>query len=89
MDPIIATKVNDGLKMCASGFARTATECSSPQIRNVMAKASQDSIQRQAELTKLMEQRGWYRPPAAHQEDIQQIMPQLEALMMETTVGVR
>lgn len=88
MDPIIATQVNGGLKKCASGFAMSATECSTPEIRSVLAKASQDAIARQEQLTKLMEQRGWYRPPAAHVEDIQQILPQLQALTTKTPVGV-
>lgn len=88
MDAIIATKVNNELKACASGFARSATECSTTQIRNLLAKASQDAIQRQEQLSSLMEQRGWYVPPVAHREDIEQILPQLQALRMETPVGV-
>jgi len=47
MDAIIATSVNSSLKACAAGFARSATECSSPHLRNLMAKASQDAIRRQ------------------------------------------
>src|SRR5690554_4399129 len=89
MDPIIATKVNDGLKCCASGFALSATEASTPQLRNAFLQASQNAIRRQEELSKIMESRGWYRPPAAHPEDIQAILPQLQALVMETPVGVR
>lgn len=89
MDAIIATKLNNELKACASGFARSATECSSPEIRNLMAKASQDAIRRQEELTMLMEQRGWYIPPVARQEDIEEIMPQLQALTLEAPIGAR
>lgn len=88
MDPIIATKLDDGLKFCASGFARSATECANPQLRNVLAEASQKAIQNQEKLFTLMEARGWYRPPMARAEDIQQILPQLEALTMGTTVEV-
>lgn len=88
MDALIATSVNSSLKACAAGFARSATECSSSQLRNLMAKASQDAIRRQEQLTALMEKRGWYVPPYAHQEDINEIMPQLQALTM-TPVGVR
>lgn len=88
MDPIIATSVNTGLKTCASGFARSATECSTPEVRNALAKASQNAIQRQAELTKLMEQRGWYVPVDAHTEDIQAVLPQLQALQGKVPVGV-
>jgi len=84
MDPIIATQVNHGLKTCASGFARSATECSTPQIRSLLAQASQDAINRQEELTRLMESRGWYVPPMARQEDINEIMPQLQALAAES-----
>ena len=80
MDAIIATSVNSSLKACAAGFARSATECSSPHLRNLMAKASQDAIRRQEQLTALMEQRGWYVPPEARQEDIDQILTQLRAL---------
>lgn len=89
MDAVIATNVNTSLKACAAGFARSATECSSPQIRNLMAKASQDAIRRQEQLTALMEQRGWYVPPYADQEDIEDIMPQLQALTVPSPVGVR
>lgn len=89
MDPIIATKVNTGLKACAGGFAKSATECSTPELRNLLAKASQDAIRRQEELTKIMEQKGWYVPPDAHPEDIQAILPQLQALQGKVPVGVQ
>ena len=88
MDPIIATKVNSGLKACASGFALSATECSSPELRSFFAQVSQDAIKRQGDLTKLMEQRGWYVPPNAHTEDIQNIWAQLQALQGNVPVGV-
>jgi len=89
MDAIIATSVNSSLKACAAGFARSATECSSPHLRNLMAKASQDAIRRQEQLTALMEQRGWYVPPEARQEDIDQILTQLRALTTPAPVGAR
>jgi len=88
MDVFIATSVNSSLKACAAGFARSATECSTPELRNLLAKASQDAIRRQEQLTALMEQRGWYVPPYAHQQDINKIMQQLEPFTM-TLAGVR
>lgn len=88
MDSLIATKLNDGLKHCAGTFAKSATECSNPELRRLLAQASQNAIQTQEKLTTLMQQRGWYRPPAARQEDIQMIVPQLQALTAETTVTV-
>jgi len=54
-----------------------------------MAKASQDAIRRQEQLTALMEQRGWYVPPEARQEDIDQILTQLRALTAPAPVGAR
>lgn len=88
MDAIIATKVNDGLKCCASGFALSATECSNSQLRNLFLQSCQSAVRRQEELVKLMEQRGWYRPPMARTEDIQQILPQLQALSPTAMAGV-
>lgn len=88
VDAIIATKVNDGLKFCAAGFARSATETTIPQLRNAFAEASRKAIMSQEKLYTLMEARGWYRPPAARSEDIQQTLPQLQALQMRTPVGV-
>lgn len=88
MDPIIATKLNNSLKTCASGFAKSATECSNPQVRSALAQASQNAIRRQEELYMLMEQRGWYRPPVARDEDIQSVLPQLQSLIQQTPVGV-
>lgn len=84
VDPLIATKVNDSLKVCAGGFARSATECANPQLRNLFAEASQKAIRNQEQLTTMMEQRGWYRPPMARAEDIEMILPQLQALTMDT-----
>lgn len=90
MDAIIATQVDQGLKTCAMQFAHSAVETSSPQVRDAFAKASQDSIRRQQQLYGLMEQRGWYVPPVARQEDIQDVISQLQTLTMETPpVGVR
>lgn len=88
MDAIIATKVNSALKTCASSYAMSATECSTPQLRDLFAKASQDAIRRQHELYTLMEQRGWYRALPAHREDIQAVLPQLQQFV-NTPVGVR
>lgn len=89
MDPIIATQLNTGLKFCATSFAHSALEAGTPQIRNAFLQASQNAIRMQEELSKLMENRGWYRPPAAHSQDIQQILPQLHALTASAPVGVR
>lgn len=88
VDAILATKLNDDLKFCASGFARSATETTIPQLRNAFAEASQKAILSQQQLYTLMEKKGWYRPAAARDEDIQQVLPQLQALQMETFVGV-
>src|SRR5690606_26397475 len=44
MDPIIAAKVNDGLKHCATSFAYSAVEADTPQIRNAFLEASQNAI---------------------------------------------
>lgn len=88
IDAIIATKVNDGLKFCAGGFARSATETTIPQLRNAFAEASQNAIMSQQQLFTIMEKKGWYRPAVARDEDIQQALPQLQALQMETPVGV-
>lgn len=88
MDAIIATNLNHGLKSCASGFALSATECSTPELRNLLAQASQEAIKRQEQLYYLMEQRGWYNAVKAHQEDIQSVLPQLKALTQGTPVTV-
>lgn len=88
MDPIIAAKVNDGLKHCATSFAYSAVEADTPQIRNAFLEASQNAIRRQEELARIMESRGWYRAPAAHREDVQSILPQLQSLI-NVPAGVR
>lgn len=89
MDPVIAAQLNAGLKFCATSFAHSALEADTPAIRNAFLQACQNAIRKQEELAKLMENRGWYRAPAAHTSDVQQILPQLQALAAATPVGVR
>lgn len=89
MDPIIAAALTSGLKFCSTSFAHSALEAGTPEIRKAFLQASQNAIRKQEELSKLMESRGWYRPVGAHPEDIQQILPQLQALTAATPVGVR
>lgn len=88
VDAILATKLNDDLKTCASGFARSATETTNPELRRAFAEASQKAIQSQEQLFRLMEKKGWYTAPAARDEDIQQVLPQLQVLQSDTLVGV-
>lgn len=88
VDAILATKLNDDLKACASGFARSATETTIPELRQAFAEASQRAIQKQQQLFLLMEKKGWYTPPAARDEDIEQVLPQLQVLQSDTLVGV-
>lgn len=81
MDQIVATSCNDGLKACGKGFASSALEASTPQVREAFVQMSQAAIHRQGELAKLMEQKGWYTPVPAHQQDVQQLLPQLQAMV--------
>lgn len=78
MDPIVATTCNDGLKTCAKGFAASAVEASTPQVRQAFVQMSQAAIDRQEQLSKMMEQKGWYTPVPAHQQDVQQVLPELQ-----------
>ncbi len=87
MDQIVATSCNDALKQCAKGFAASALEASTPQVRQAFVQMSQAAIERQEQLTKLMEQRGWYTPVPAHQQDVQRILPELEG-MVHAPAGV-
>lgn len=80
MDQLIATKCNNSLKACAKGFAGSATEASTPQVRQAFMQMSQKAIQMQEELSKMMEQKGWYTPVPAHQEDVQKVLPELKNL---------
>lgn len=85
MDQIVATTCNDSLKLCAKGFAASAVEASTPQVRQAFVQMSQAAIQRQEELAKMMEQKGWYTPVPAHQQDVQQLLPELQSLTQTPT----
>lgn len=89
MDLVVATQVNDRLKHCAVSFAKSATECSNTEIRQTFVDLCQDAIRRQAALAKLMEERGWYVPPAADREALQTLMPQLTPLAQGIAAGAR
>lgn len=80
MDPIVATTCNDGLKTCAKGFAASAVEASTPQVRQAFVQMSQAAIDRQEQLSKMMEQKGWYTPVSARREDVQQVVNELQQL---------
>lgn len=80
MDQIIAATCNDALKLCATSFAGSAVEASTPQVRQTFMQMSQTAVQRQAELSKIMEQKGWYTPVPARQEDIQNVVSELKQL---------
>jgi len=78
MDKIVATACNDALKACAKGFAGSAVEASTPEVRQAFLEMSQTAVRRQEQLTKLMEQRGWYTPVPARQQDVQRLLPELQ-----------
>lgn len=87
MDQIVATTCNDSLKACATGFATSAVEASTPQVRQAFVQMSQAAIQRQEQLATMMEQKGWYTPVPAHQQDVQQLLPELQGMLrMPATV---
>lgn len=81
MDQIVATSCNDSLKQCAKGFAASAVEAATPEVRQAFAEMSQAAIERQQQLFALMEQRGWYTPVPSHPEDVQQLLPELQQLV--------
>lgn len=85
MDQIVATSCNDSLKLCAKGFASSAVEASTPQVRQAFIQMSQTAIERQEQLAKMMEQKGWYTPVPAHQQDVQQLLPELQAMVQTPT----
>ncbi len=80
MDVFIATSTNSALKSCAKGFAGSACEAATPEIRHAFMQMSQAAIQQQEKLTKLMEEKGWYTPVPAHQEDVQKVVTELNQL---------
>ena len=47
-------------------------------MRQAFLEMSQTAVRRQEQLTKLMEQRGWYTPVPARQEDVQRLLPELQ-----------
>lgn len=79
MDIAIATMLNADLKSCVTTCAKSATECTTPELRRAFAQISQDGIERQERLTNLMSQKGIYVAPRADQETINLLMPQLQA----------
>lgn len=81
MDQIFATSCNDHLKQCAKGFASSALEASTPEVRQAFMQMSQAAVERQGQLAKMMQQKGWYTPVAAHEQDIQQLLPELQAIV--------
>lgn len=81
MDQIVATSCNDSLKQCATHFASSATEASTSEVRKAFVQMSQAAIERQGQLAKMMEQKGWYTPVPAQQQDVQKLLPELEAMV--------
>lgn len=81
VDIAIITLVNSHLKECATSSARSATEASNPGIHQTLVQMCQESIQSQAEVAQVMEQKGWYQPPSMDHSDIQQLLPQLNAVL--------
>ncbi|MFO7264749.1 MAG: spore coat protein [Limnochordales bacterium] len=87
MDAIIAATCNDALKTCATTFSHSATEASTPQVRQTFMQLAQTAVYRQGELAKIMEQKGWYTPVPARQEDVQKVVSELKQLtQMPATV---
>lgn len=80
MDAFIAAACNDALKLCATGFIGSAVEASTPEVRQAFLQMSQAAIERQAQLSQLMEQKGWYTPVPARREDVQQVVNELQQL---------
>lgn len=78
-DIAIATFLNKDLKACVTDCARSAVECTTPELRQAFSEIAQDGIDRQERLARLMHQKGWYVAPQAEQETINRLMPQLQA----------
>lgn len=81
IDIAIATTVNDQLKASATSCAKAACESSASELRKAFTQISQESIQLQSQLSRMMASKGWYVPPPADQATINQLMPQLQAAM--------
>lgn len=79
LDIAIATMLNTDLKNCVASCAKSACECTTPEIRREFARISQEGIERQERLAVLMSQKGIYVAPRADHETVGLIMPQIQA----------
>lgn len=79
MDIAIATMINKDLKHCATSTALSACESTVPELRSTLAQISQQSIQRQAELAQMLNQKGIYVAPSADDATISVLAPQLRS----------
>lgn len=59
-------------KFITETYNTFTNECATPNLRNEFMKILNEEHQIQAEVFDVMKQRGWYAPPAAEQQKIQQ-----------------
>jgi spore coat protein CotF len=86
MDIAIGTMIDKDLKSCVATNARSACECTSPQLRQEFTRISQEGIHRQERLSNLLMQKGAYVPARIDHQTIQQMMPQLQAAVQGINV---
>jgi len=79
MDISVATMIDKDLKGCAASSAKSACECTTPELRQMFTAMAQDNIRRQAKLATMMSQKGWYVAPQVDQATVDMMMPQLQA----------
>lgn len=87
MDIAIATSIDKDLKSCVASCAKSACECTTPELRQAFARISQEGIQRQERLANLMSTKGWYVAPRADHQTMQQLAPQLQAATQGIQAG--
>lgn len=61
-------------KSSITNYANAITECSNPQLRGTLQQLRNEAEQFQYQLYQIAEQKGYYTPaPAANQQDIQAV----------------
>ncbi|MFO7263857.1 MAG: spore coat protein [Bacillota bacterium] len=75
----------DTLKHLSACYRHAATECDSQDLREVFWNILHDKLELQAATFRFMNQREWYKPNRAPQEEVEQLYrhfePQYQAIL--------
>ncbi len=80
-DVAVATMINTTLKACAAMSTKSATECTSPDLRRTFMELANDDVERQARLATMLNRKGIYVAPPVSEASVNMVVPQLQAAM--------